>query len=211
MSDLQKPKLPTTLAIGDRPALANVPSLGNQTMDTESVVGLFRSIPLFSSLNASEVTEVLRMCTIETYAAGDVLFQEDEAADAMYIIERGEVAVTRRSGKEDVRVAYVGDGSVVGEMALIVSSPRSASVKAISETRVYRLEGRDLEALRHQRSVAAHKILYKLLEILGDRRHSVTQRVGEIFAHPENHIPSFEKMTREMMSELQKIQPKHAE
>ncbi len=208
MSEQEKPKLPSTIAIGDKPNLGSLKSgssdLG-QSQD-EGAARLFRSVSLFSTLDAAQVMEVMRLCTIETYTAGQVLCKEHDAADAMYIIERGEVSISRRSGDEDVRVAYLGDGAVVGEMALIVSSPRSATIEAVSETRVYRLEGRDIEALRRQRSVTAYKIIFKLLETLGDRRQKVLARVDDLFANPSAQVEVFLRHTRDLAESLERAQ-----
>lgn len=205
MSDQEKPKLPTGLAIGDIPSYASLRahSDAQQSGYDEAVVGLFRSVSLFSTLDAAQVLEVLRLCTIETWSAGQLLCSEDEAASAMYIIERGEVAVVRRSGGEDVRVAYLGDGAVVGEMALIASAPRSATIEAVSETRAYRLEGRDIEALRRQRSAVAYKIIFQLLITLGDRRQKVCERTEDLFARPAEHIENFERQVRDLAESCQ--------
>lgn len=204
MPDQEKPRLPSSTAIGDKPSFAGSPKPDLSTHKEDGVVKLFRSVSLFSTLDSAQVMEVMRLCTIETYAAGDVLCRQDEAADAMYIIERGEVAVSQRSGDEDVRVAYLGDGAVVGEMALIVSQPRSATIEAVAETRVYRLEGRDMEALRSQRSVTAYKILFQLLKTLGDRRHNLQARIQDIFANPQEHIESFTRQTRDLAQSLER-------
>ncbi len=205
MSEDEKPRLPMPRPGSDRPSLGGGLSLGgvSQGADEESIVSFFRSMPLFSLLDAAQVMEIMRVCRIVTCAAGEVLFQEDEAADAMYIIERGEVAVTRRSQSGDeVTVAYLGDGSVVGEMALIVSSPRSAAIKVVSETRVYRLDGRDFDRLRRQRSLAAYKILLKLLETLGDRRQRVIERIDDVFARPAEHVDAFTRQARELSERM---------
>jgi CRP-like cAMP-binding protein len=202
MSDQEKPRLPSTTAIGDKPSFAGSPTPDLSNTKEDGAVKLFHSVSLFSTLDSAQVMEVMRLCTIETYAAGDVLCRQDDAADAMYVIERGEVAVSQRSGGEDVRVAYLGDGAVVGEMALIFSQPRSATIEAVSETRVYRLEGRDMEALRLKRSVTAYKILFQLLKTLGDRSHKLQARIQDIFANPEEHIESFTRQTRELAQSL---------
>jgi CRP-like cAMP-binding protein len=201
MTEQEKPRLPSAVAIGDKPSFAGAAESGGAAQD-ENTVRLFRSVSLFSTLDAAQVMEVMRLCTIETYGAGEVLCREDEAADAMYIIERGEVAVSQRSGDEDVRVAYLGDGAVVGEMALITSLPRSATIEAVAETRVYRLEGRDIEALRRQRSVTAYKVLFQLMETLGERRQKVLSRIDDLFARPQEHLESFTRQTRELAESL---------
>lgn len=206
MSEQEKPRLPDSRSTTEGPVLGGKLALGRPSgQDDDAAVSFFRQVPLFSLLSSKQVMEVMRVCSIVTYAAGQMLFREDEAADAMYIIERGEVSITRRSlGGEDVRVAYVGDGSVIGEMALIVSAPRSASVEAVSETRVYRLDGRDFDSLRRQRSLAAYKILLKLLETMGDRRHRVLERIDDIFAKPGEHVESFRRQAGELVERVNK-------
>lgn len=181
-----------------------MPSAGGQRgRNDDGVVNFFRSVHLFNELSAEQIIEVLRVAHIETHPAGTVLAREGDAADAMYIIERGEVAITKASlGGDDVRVAYLGDGSVVGEMALIVGSPRTASVEAVAETRVYRLSGRDFDSLRRQRSVAAYKILTKLLVTLGDRRQRVLNRLDEIHENPADYVDEFRRLAVEMAEQI---------
>ncbi len=205
MSNQDKPKLPLAHVNPDGPR-ANSTALrtfGGGSPDPHNAASFFRSVPLLSLLDAAEAAEVMRLCSIETYPAGAVLFREDEAANAMFIIERGEVAVTRMAnGGEDVRVAYLGDGSVVGEMALIVSSPRSASVETVAETRVYKLDGHAFDTLRRERSVAAYKILYQLLFTLGERRQRVIGRIDDIFARPKESIDHFERQLTDLIERL---------
>ncbi|MBH25427.1 MAG: hypothetical protein CMH57_13470 [Myxococcales bacterium] len=171
---------------------------------SETIFNFFRSIALFSLLDADEVAQVLRICTIETAAPGEILFDEGEAAKSMLILEHGEVTVTKRSQGGQVQIANLGDGSIIGEMALIAGAPRSARVKAVAETRFYRLDGRHFDALRRQRSLAAYKILLMLLETLGDRHQMMLKRVHELFAHPEDHIEIFERHCRELIERAQR-------
>jgi CRP-like cAMP-binding protein len=198
MSGDAKIPLERSTAIGSRP------QLNLKAASSDSLVQFFKSIPLFSLLEPSEVLVLLRVCHLVTYGAGETIFEEGEAADSMLIIERGEVSVTVRTSRGGMTVANLGDGSVVGEMALIVGAPRSASVRAFSETRVHRLDGRDFEILRREKSLAAYKILRKLLETLGDRRESVDGRIVDIFARPAEHIETFERHSRELAAKASK-------
>lgn len=178
------------------PRLAGHTMLGDT--NNQTIINFFTSVPLFSLLNANEVAQVLRICTIETVGPGETIFLEGDAAQSMLIIEHGEVSVTKRSQGLEVQIANLGDGSVIGEMALIAGAPRSASVKALSETRFYRLDGRNFDELRRQRSIAAYKILQKLLETLGDRHQRVLQRIDDIFGNP-NSVDTFERHCRELI------------
>lgn len=203
MASDEKPRLPLHRPVGDGSSLDMPSAGGRRGRNEDGVVNFFRSVDLFNELTAEQIIEVLRVCHIETHPAGSVIAAEGAAADAMFIIERGEVAITKASlGGDDVRVAYLGDGSVVGEMALIVGSPRTASIKTIAETRVYRLSGRDFDSLRRQKSVAAYKILTKLLLTLGERRQRVLDRLDEIHQNPADYVDEFRRLTGEMAEQI---------
>jgi CRP-like cAMP-binding protein len=68
----------------------------------------------------------------ETYATGDTIFQQGEAADYMYVVVEG--AVDIRIG--DTILETVESGGLLGEMALIEQLPRSASAVAAKDTKL---------------------------------------------------------------------------
>jgi CRP-like cAMP-binding protein len=77
------------------------------------------------------------------------LFAKGDKGDALYVVLEGEVEVRLSSeGGRDVRIAALGAGSVIGEMAALDGGPRSADVDAVRRTRLLRIP-RDavLEAL----------------------------------------------------------------
>ena len=67
---------------------------------------------------------------------GDVVFMEGEAGDAAFLVESGslEVAVAQEGGS--VRLAVIGPGEIVGEMAIIDKQPRTATVTALEDSRL---------------------------------------------------------------------------
>ena len=69
-------------------------------------------------------------------AAGDVLLREGEQGDRAYVIERGSVRVSLE-GRE---IGRLGPGDLVGEIALLRSVPRTATVVAETDLRVLALD-----------------------------------------------------------------------
>jgi CRP-like cAMP-binding protein len=67
---------------------------------------------------------------------GDYLFREGERSEDIYVIETGRLSVEKR-GKS---IALLTENQIVGEMAFMDASPRSASVKALEATRVIALD-----------------------------------------------------------------------
>ncbi len=75
--------------------------------------------------------------TERTYQQGDVLFTEGDSGDELYIIRHGEVGVYQKDKEGEMsEIAVIGEGNVVGEMALFDNSPRSATVRCKRITRV---------------------------------------------------------------------------
>ncbi|RPI51383.1 MAG: hypothetical protein EHM56_09595, partial [Chloroflexi bacterium] len=83
-----------------------------------------------------------RLCTMVEdlrLAAGQVLMEEGDPGDAMYVIAEGEFEVVKESGDRHVILARRVPGDFIGEMSLLEQSPRSATVRALLDSRVFRI------------------------------------------------------------------------
>jgi len=72
----------------------------------------------------------------KSYKQGDDLFVEGERGNEMFIIDSGEVAILKKSEDGMVQLAKLTSPSSIGEMALLDDMPRSATVRALTPTRV---------------------------------------------------------------------------
>jgi len=82
----------------------------------------------------------------ENFAAGKVIFRAGEPGDVMYVIAEGEVEI--RVGNQVVEIA--GPGTIVGEMALIDRSPRSATAVAKTDCKLAPIDQRRFEFMVQQ-------------------------------------------------------------
>lgn len=69
-----------------------------------------------------------------SFQAGDTILSEGEDGDTAYLINSGSVEVIVGKGDRARSVATLGAGEVFGEIGLIDAGPRSASVKAVTDT-----------------------------------------------------------------------------
>ena len=100
-----------------------------------------RASDLFEHQGDEVLRAVLAQGRIEAKGAGEVLFRQGEAGDRLYIVKSGVLEVlASRDGAEAVPVAYLGEGEVLGELALLTGSPRSATVRAPERAEVLTLE-----------------------------------------------------------------------
>jgi CRP-like cAMP-binding protein len=82
--------------------------------------------------------------------AGQVLFKAGDKSDGMYLIRKGELAVYLEQDGKQVMLATIGEGGMIGEMALFDGAPRSASVKATKPTEVTLISTDDFSKLMKQ-------------------------------------------------------------
>ncbi|MGE3726835.1 MAG: cyclic nucleotide-binding domain-containing protein [Candidatus Sericytochromatia bacterium] len=74
--------------------------------------------------------------TLQTFYPEDKIVTQGQTGDAMFILKKGKVQVLK---EPDTLLATLETGDIFGEMALVLSEPRSATVKALSNCEIYRL------------------------------------------------------------------------
>ena len=106
-------------------------------------IELLRGLPLFELCSKRDLRRIAAIAVERDLEAGAELIREGEPAGEFYVVVEGEVDVRRRGR----RVAHLGPGSFVGEIALLSRSPRTATVVAATPLRVLAISGRDFVAL----------------------------------------------------------------
>jgi CRP-like cAMP-binding protein len=106
-------------------------------------IELLRGLPLFELCSKRDLRRIAAIAVERELEAGAELIREGEPAGEFYVVVEGEVDVRRRGR----RVAHLGAGSFVGEIALLSRSPRTATVVATTPLRVLAISGRDFVAL----------------------------------------------------------------
>lgn len=77
-----------------------------------------------------------RFDEIETFRDGEVIVREGELGQDMYVVQKGQVVVSKMIDDQEVTLAVLDRGSFFGEMSLLESLPRSATVRAKGEARL---------------------------------------------------------------------------
>ncbi|MEY2398197.1 MAG: hypothetical protein QOJ00_1371 [Actinomycetota bacterium] len=102
-------------------------------------------LPFLQGLSPSTIAAVNRVLRPMSVAAGTVLFHAGDLGDACYIVDTGAIRVS--TAIEGDVLATLGPGSFVGELALLLGEPRTATVTAVSDARLLELKRGDLESL----------------------------------------------------------------
>ncbi len=93
-----------------------------------------RQIELFADLPENDLDSICEMTEEVTLPPGQELFAEGSRGDQAYIIKSGEVEIFKTDHNRTVLLSVRGPGSVIGETALLIETPRNASVRARQET-----------------------------------------------------------------------------
>jgi hypothetical protein len=120
------------------------------TLSTMERVLFLRKVPLFAALPPEDLQPIAAIATEHAFSGGDVFANQGEPGDVMHIIVSGDVSVVDTA--DDGRVVAVrSPGDVVGEMAVITSEPRIATLVASSDVRVLSIDRRRFEAILRER------------------------------------------------------------
>ena len=111
-----------------------------RVIDQAAIVRQIRTY-LAPDASAEDLAEVVETATIENFKQDQVLFEQGDEGDTVYLIRRGSVTVSRRIGGKDIVLAYVPVGHYVGEMALVSDAKRSATVRAAVATETVNIDG----------------------------------------------------------------------
>jgi len=116
---------------------------------------LIGSLELFREFSRTEVMMVLMIARTCKYSPGDRIIREGSEGDALYIIKKGRVKVAKYDGRGVEReLAFLEEGECFGEVALVDSEPRSASVYAADDCVVYRVGRKEFgDILRHHKEL----------------------------------------------------------
>ncbi|MDJ0770635.1 MAG: patatin-like phospholipase family protein [Ilumatobacter sp.] len=114
----------------------------------DDVVRAVDACGLFESLSGDVRAELLDAFSGLRLTTGETLMSAGENADELYIVRHGRLRATMTGPDgEDVPVGEIGKGEVVGEMAVITDEDRSATIRAMRDTDLFRLPAEDFGRL----------------------------------------------------------------
>lgn len=104
---------------------------------------MLRAVPLFASMRPKDLESLGRLADTIDLPAGKTLMRQGDHGGEMFVIASGSVGVER----EGRRVATLGRGETVGEMALLSEAPRRATVTTLEPTTVFAIQHREFHTL----------------------------------------------------------------
>ena len=137
---------------------------------------LLDTTDLFAALPADVVAGLQEQAETRRYARNEVLVHQGDAADELFVIEKGRVAIAQRSsdGRESV-VAVLEAGEMFGEMPLFDAAPRSADARALVDSSVLVLRYEPVRAVLRARP----ELLWVVVRLLSLRLRATDEALGD--------------------------------
>ena len=140
---------------------------------------LLGAIPLFAGIEEDGLEGIARILQPVSFAGGAPVVRQGQPADGAYLIESGSAhVITALPGGGEMSVASLGPGSVLGEMALLESGIRSATVIAHTPISAYFIERDGFRMLLSQRNRAAFTLQNRITLLLCQRLRELNAKVA---------------------------------
>jgi putative peptide zinc metalloprotease protein len=132
---------------------------------------LLRGMPIFDDIGSDEIDQLASRLETENFTAGQVIFYEGDAGDKFFLVEAGELAVLNRANGKTVEIARRGPGEYVGEIALLMNTPRTSTIVSVTDSTLLSLRREHFLEL-----VSSYTHLGQALSRTGSRRLSFLGR-----------------------------------
>jgi CRP/FNR family transcriptional regulator len=139
------------------------------------VVELLGRVPVFSTLEHSDLERIAQLTVPRRFEPGQAVFREGDSSDTCYIVREGHARAIRTHGDgRTITLATFGPGDIFGELAMFEDERRSATVEAIEPTSVVAVLGPDMRRL-----LGEHPgIATRLVIALGRRLREMNERLS---------------------------------
>ncbi|MEW5855501.1 MAG: cyclic nucleotide-binding domain-containing protein [Myxococcota bacterium] len=124
-------------------------------ISTVEKVLFLKGVDLFSAIPGEDLSQIAQIADEVELDLGETIFKEGDLGDSLYLIVSGKVRIHRG----DTEIAVLGERQVFGEMALLDSEPRSASVTALTDVTLLRIHQEDFADILAEKSEIAQGII----------------------------------------------------
>ena len=130
-------------------------------------VGLLRQVHLFSELSEAELKQIAETAVTLRRAKNQIIFDEGDSADFLLVLTKGRAKVVLvGDGAEEIILNLIEPFRIIGEIALLDRSTRSARLVALEECQFVKLPVASFDALRISNKAFATKVIVNVTSTL---------------------------------------------
>jgi len=136
-------------------------------ISTVEKVLFLKGVELFGQISGEDLSQIAQIADEVDFEQDQRIILEGDLGDSLFLIISGKVRVHH----EEQEIAVLGERQVFGEMALLDSEPRSASVTAVSDVTLLRIQQEDFSDIVTEKAEIAMGIIKVLSRRLRDTTH----------------------------------------
>ena len=145
-----------------------------------AVVDSLCNVPLFDKLNGDELTVLAAYVNVIEVNRGEYVFKEGDRGDYICFVEKGSLDVMKKSSAGgSVTIASLTKGRSIGEMSVIDHFPRSATVRARTETTLLTLTRTRFDLILEQHPIIGIKILKEIARLLSQNLRRTSSQLAD--------------------------------
>ncbi len=133
--------------------------------EIELKIETIRRMPIFKFLTYNELVRIMNITTVKDIGPNEQIIVEGDEGEDLFIVLKGNVKVH----KGETEIVALRDGDHFGEMALIDKAPRSASVTALTDTKLLQIGRTNFFDIIRKNPRLATKLLWSFLQVISDR------------------------------------------
>ncbi len=154
-------------------------------MASDNCYQTFRSSPLAAELNDEQCALLAKQVVCRTLTDGEILLKEGAVDQSLYVIAKGNLAVTHESGGGDWIVLHtLRPSDLAGELGFLDGLEHSATLRSIGPTELFSLERSRLEALLDEQP----RLVYQVMRAVIRSVHSTLRRMNVQYVELTNYI-----------------------
>jgi small-conductance mechanosensitive channel/CRP-like cAMP-binding protein len=154
------------------------PAVQVRETPAERLERALRTVDLFRPLSDDELRKVMARSRPLHYAAGERVIEEGSPGDSFFIIDQGQVLVSKRMGGADREIARLMEGQFFGEMALLTGERRSATIEAATDVDLFMIDKPAFQDIL----AANPTIAVDISTLLAERRDALTHAQDDLTA-----------------------------
>lgn len=135
----------------------------------EEIHNLLSKVPIFEGLGSRDLKNIQSLCHVRQYRKDEAVFHHGDPGAVMFIILEGEIMVYNDEGPVLREFARLSPGEFLGDLALLVDLPRTASARAVNFTRVACFARSEFQDFTRRNPEAGVTLLLNMSRMIGSR------------------------------------------
>ena len=165
----------------------------------ENMITFLLTTPMFEDLEPVNISDIIHIVEAVKYDPGEIIFREGDPGDAWYALYRGEVEVLKESDSGDKIIKALGPHSCFGEIAVLDGLPRSATIRAKSESIALRIPLDKFSELTDNNHIVAYKLIRQMALMLASRQRASTEALSKLLR--ANELANIREGIREIVGD----------